>query len=192
MKWLSERLTGYIVKSGAISEESYVVYQYGFQIGLEMLCCFVVCLGVAVYLHMILEFFVFTGIFMSLRTYAGGLHLNSFVSCFVCSVFVQTAVLLLNSLYVLPLSATWIATVLCVILIWKLAPVESVNRKLDSDEKKHCKKVTAKIAVGILVFTSVCTVVDARSVVSLITMTVTVIAISQYIGIVKYKIEKKK
>ena len=39
---------------------------------------------------MIPEFVVFTGIFMLLRTYAGGVHLNSFGTCYVCSVAVQT------------------------------------------------------------------------------------------------------
>ena len=88
MKRLSEKLTAYIINAGAVSEELYAVYQYGFQIGLEMLCCFVTCLSVAIYMHMIPEFAIFTGIFMLLRTYAGGVHLNSFGSCFICSVTV--------------------------------------------------------------------------------------------------------
>ena len=90
MKYFSEKLTSYIVKSGAVPEESYEIYQYGFQIGLEMLSCLLACFGIAVYLHMIPEFVVFTGIFMLLRTYAGGVHLNSFGTCYVCSVAVQT------------------------------------------------------------------------------------------------------
>ena len=82
MKRLSEKLTAYVINAGVVSEELYAVYQYGFQIGLEMLCCFAFCLGIAIYLHMILQFIVFTGIFMLLRTYAGGIHLNSFGACF--------------------------------------------------------------------------------------------------------------
>ena len=48
MKYFSEKLTGYIVKSGAVPEESYEIYQYGFQIGLEMLSCLLTCFGIAV------------------------------------------------------------------------------------------------------------------------------------------------
>lgn len=77
MKCLSEKLTDYVVKTGVVSEESYAIYQYGFQIGIEMMSCFLVCFGIAVYLRMIPEFLVFTGSFMLLRTYAGGVHLNS-------------------------------------------------------------------------------------------------------------------
>lgn len=80
MKYLSKKLTDYIVKAGVISQESYALYQYGFQIGIEMLICFLVCFGIAIYMHMIPEFVVFTGSFMLLRTYAGGVHfLNSFI-----------------------------------------------------------------------------------------------------------------
>ena len=76
MKYLSEKITDYVIKTGAASEESYAIYQYGFQIGLEMVSCFLTCFCIAIWLHMIPEFVVFTIVFMLLRTYAGGLHLN--------------------------------------------------------------------------------------------------------------------
>lgn len=63
MKQLSEKLTQFVIDSGAISKESYAVYQYGFQIGLEMLTCLAVCSGIAVYLHMIPEFIALTVFF---------------------------------------------------------------------------------------------------------------------------------
>ena len=56
MKCLSEKLTDYVIKTGVVSEESYAIYQYGFQIGIEMLSCFLVCFGIAIYLCMIPEF----------------------------------------------------------------------------------------------------------------------------------------
>lgn len=88
MKQLSEKITEYVIKTGAVSSESYDIYQYGFQIGLEMLCCFVTCLSIATYMHMIPEFAIFTGIFMLLRTYAGA-----------CILTVLDHVLYVQSLY---------------------------------------------------------------------------------------------
>ena len=41
MKWLSEKITEYIIKTGAVSKELYAVYQYGFQIDLEMMSCLI-------------------------------------------------------------------------------------------------------------------------------------------------------
>lgn len=192
MKRLSEKLARYVIETDAVSEESYAVYQYGFQIGLEMLCCFVVCLSIAVYLHMIPEFAVFTGIFMLLRTYAGGVHLNSFGACFICSVAVQTLTLLIDSKYKFSVTNAWIVILVSAILILKSAPVENVNRELDNDEKEHCKKVTMKILIGIFIFAGCCTLGGLNDIVSLIALTVLVILISQYVGVVKYKIEKSK
>ena len=192
MERLSEKLTDYIIKTGVVSDESYAIYQYGFQIGIEMLSCFLVCLGIAIYLRMIPEFLVFTGSFMLLRTYAGGLHLNSFTRCFICSVFVQTLVLLISKQCTILLPIAWVIIFCGSILIWENAPVETVNRELDTDEKAHCKKVTVKVLSGIMAFALACMLCGMDNMVSLIAVTILVVLISQYIGMEKYKIEKNR
>lgn len=192
MKHLSEKLARYVIDTGTIEKEFYAVYQYGFQIGLEMLSCFIVCFGIAIYLHMIPEFTIFTGIFMLLRSYAGGVHLNSFRACFICSVVVQTLALLIDSKYKFEVTNAWIIIVMCVALIWKVTPVESINRELEREEKEHCKKVTMKILIGVFIFAGCCTIAGIDDMVSLVALTVLVILISQYVGLAKYKIEKRK
>lgn len=192
MERLSEKLARYIIKAGAVSEESYAIYQYGFQIGLEMLCCFITCLVISVYLHMIPEFTVFTIIFILLRTYAGGVHLNSFRSCYLCSVIVQTALLIISGICRLPIAMAWAIILMSNALILKYTPVETMNRELDSDEKHHCRKITIRIVAGILIFSGCCTLGGIYEMVSLIAWTVVVVWFSQYIGTVKYKIEKSK
>lgn len=191
MKHLSEKITDYIIRAGAISEESYAIYQYGFQIGLEMLSCFLGCLGIAIYLHMILQFLVFTSIFMLLRSYAGGLHLNSYLGCFICSTAVQTILLLIDSYYTVVLPIAWGIILISSILVVNNAPVENINRELDMDEKRHCKNVTTKILVGILIFSIGCTIAGLNKIVSLISLTILIVLISQYIGMIKYSIEKE-
>lgn len=167
MRRLSEKLAGYVIKAGAVTEELYAVYQYGFQIGLEMLCCLVVCLSIAVYLHMIPEFIGFTEIFILLRTYAGGVHLNSFGKCFICSVAVQMLVLFIDSKYKFAVADAWSIIIICAILILKAAPVESINRELESNEKKHCQKVTMKILICVFIFAGCCTIASFEGMVLL-------------------------
>lgn len=192
MKYLAERMTDYIIKVGVISSESYVIYQYGFQIGLEMILSFGVCLGMAIYLHMVPEFVVFTGIFMLLRTYAGGVHLNSFGACLICSVIVQTLTLLTNNKFKFTTTNAWFIILVSAILIVKAAPVENINKELGSDEKRHCKKVIIKYLVGIIIYAVCCTIGNGNNTVSLIAMTILVVLISQYVGMIKFKIEKSK
>ena len=190
MKWLSEKLTRYVIKAGAASEELYEVYQYGFQMGLEMLCCFGICFAIAIYLHLIWEFLISTGIFMMLRTYAGGVHLNHFISCFLCSITVQLAILLLNDKYQFSMNISWFIILISSVLIWRFAPVESINRELDREEKVHCKRVTLKVMIALLLLTGYFTFINDSKIVSLIAFVVAIVFISQCIGIIKYRAEK--
>lgn len=192
MKYLSEKITEYVIKVGVISEESFAIYQYGFQIGLEMFSCFTVCLGIAILLHMIPQFIVSTSIFILLRTYAGGVHLNSYFSCFFCSVSIQTLILLVNSWYTIMLPVSWGIILAGFMLILNNSPVENINRELDKEEKKHCKKMTTYILIGIVIYSCGCTVASMNKMVSLISSTMMIILISQYLGMIKYNIEKKR
>ena len=191
MKWLSERLTDYVIKTGVVSKELYAVYQYGFQIGLEMFCCFTTCFIIAICLHIISEFIIFTRIFILLRTYAGGIHLNSFGSCFICSVAVQTVALLINIKYQFPIRSAWVIIMISSLLIYKLSPVESISRELDKEEKKHCKKATLKIIISILIIAGCCTIRSGYKIISLIAITMSIVLFSQCLGIIKFKLLKK-
>ena len=48
-----------------------------------------------------------------------------------------------------------------------------------------------KILAGVLIFSIGCTVAGLDSIVSLISMTMLIVSISQYIGMIKYNIEKR-
>lgn len=191
MWYLSKKITDYVLKMSAISSELYEVYQYGFQIGLEMFCCFSVCLLIAIYLQIIPEFLIITGIFILLRTYAGGVHLDSFGACFICSVIVQTATLLIGIKCPMPIKCAWFIIALNSILIYKFSPVESINRELDKEEKEHCRKVTLKIIIGILIITGCCTIRNIYKIISLIAITMSIVLLSQCLGIIKFKLSKK-
>lgn len=191
MKVLADKLTGFIVRTGSVREEAYEAYSYCIQITLEMSVCFIVGMGTAVCLHMLSEFIVFMVVFMLLRTYVGGVHLNSFLACFICSLVVQTIVLVANHLYEFTLIISWGIIFVSGILILWLTPVENINKKLSREEKEHCRRVTMKILIGIAVLSIYFTIADIKRTVSLIAMTVLVVFISQCVGIIKYMLERK-
>lgn len=191
MKALADKLTHYVIRSGAVPEQAYEIYQYGFQIGIEMSVCFIISLGIAVYLHMIPEFIVFITVFILLRTYGGGLHMESFWTCVLCSVIVQTAALLFSSWYQFPLLWAWSIIFICSGMILWLSPVENYNRELEEIEKRHCRKVTLKVIIGIVLFSWYCMVVKDEKMVSLIAVTLLVVLGSQYAGKIKYTIQRR-
>lgn len=145
---------------------------------------------ISIYLKVIPEFIIFTVSFMLLRTYGGGFHLNSFGACFVCSIFVQTAILLFNNKYQFSDESAWCIIIVSSIFICKLAPVENINRELDEVEKVHCKRMTMKIVVILLIFTAFCTFSRNNTIVSLIAITTFVVFISQCIGMLKYNMSR--
>ena len=72
----------------------------------------------------------------------------------------------------------------------KVSPVGNINRELDIAEKKHFRKIALKIIIGIVIFSGICTVININEIVSLVSMTILVVLISQYLGLIKYEIEK--
>ena len=192
MKRLSEKITDYILRSGAIQKESYALYQYGFQIGLEMISCLFVCFIIAWYLHMILEFLVSSTIFILLRTYAGGVHLNSYKGCFVTPVFVQTLVVICSEIFYFSLNVSWGIVLCSSVCIWIFSPVECISKELDVEEKKHCKNATLKLICCLFFFLVICMVRHAFQIVSLVALTESIVLISQCLGIIKFKMEKKE
>ena len=105
---------------------------------------------------------------------------------------IQTLIFLINNKFKFTTINAWVIILASAILIAKAAPVENINKELDSDEKIHCKKVTIKNLVGILIFAGCCTAGNRNNTVSLIAMTILVVLISQYVGMIKFKIEKSK
>ena len=79
--------------------------------------------------------------FILLRTYAGGVHLNSYFGCFICSVSIQTLVLLVNEKYIIPLPVSWGIIFIGATLTLINAPVENINRELDKEEKNIVKRL---------------------------------------------------
>ncbi|WP_070040682.1 accessory gene regulator B family protein [Robinsoniella peoriensis] len=189
MKKISKKLTNFIIKFGSASEKASDIYEYGFQVGLETLSCFLFCFIIAAYMNFILEFIVFYTIFICLRSYAGGIHMNTFLRCFTFSVIVQTIVLLSNKFYCFPLNISWIIITVGSALIILIAPVGNINRELDAEEKSKFRKVTLKLVVIIIMITWICNVINLVQYVSLIAMTILTVLFSQYCGLIKYKIE---
>ena len=77
-----------------------------------MLICFLVCFGIAIYMHMIPEFVSLPEVCILLRTYAGGVHLNSFIKCFLCSITVQIFVLIASKQVIIAPPVSW-SIILC-------------------------------------------------------------------------------
>ena len=86
---------GFLRRGNNFSSEEEEVYRYGLRVWIEMLIYLMCCFFISVFIGMIKEFFFFFGIFYSIRSYVGGLHMNSYIKCLSvsCMVFVVTMLL---------------------------------------------------------------------------------------------------
>ena len=77
---------------------------------------------------------------MLLRSLSGGRAFEYFWKCFICSVMVQTSILVLNDLFAFSLRNAWGIIIVSSVLILWISPVQNINRELDDDEKAYGKR----------------------------------------------------
>ena len=76
----------------------------------------------------------FFWVFIALRSYAGGLHLRTYLSCLLCSCL--SLFILLSILKYFYIGALYSLAIECIslFLIRILAPVQDINRKMEREE----------------------------------------------------------
>lgn len=185
MEHLSTLLTDYILEKEVINKEDYEIYQYGFQIGIEILIFIVVCYIMAIQLHMVGDCTVLLLILFLLRSYVGGIHMDSYIICFLCSCIVVFGTLMIRKYCPLePFKAT-IISLLEVLMMYCMIPVENENRPVDDAEKQMFRRIINRILLGIALVILGGFIVGFYRYLSIITYTLGIIIISMFLGRLK-------
>jgi len=137
MKRMAKWIIKVMVAEGIVDKEEADVYEYGLQIFLELLLCLGTCFFVAFSFHVFLEMALFFLIFIPLRSYAGGLHLESFWSCYLLSCLTFSGVIVAAKCIELSFAVSIPAIVLLLLSVYFMYPVENANREVDSDEDRY-------------------------------------------------------
>lgn len=185
MKRITKGLTDYVIQKGMVKEEDRELYEYGFMITIEAGLFILFSLFVLLYLHMIKEGILFFLIFVPLRSYAGGLHLDRFYSCFALSCLTFSGILLIVRCVHIPLLFSFVGLVVLEIAIYALYPVENINREVDSEENSFFKTRLKIFLVIDFVIATICVAFKNECFVFLMAMTFFIIVITMILG--KYK-----
>lgn len=161
MKKIADYLTNYISKKGIISEEDYSIYNYGFQLGLELCFCLCICSIIACLMDAFYESIILWAIFFYIRSYAGGVHLKKYRHCLVCSCTVYSTLLVLNRFKPLNCVTSLCLCCLCTLTILICASMQTNN--IDKKEQSYFRSVLIKrqlliIVVSLAFFICKCTV----------------------------------
>ena len=125
-----------LFRKEVIAEEDLEIYQYGIINILEYIFNIVPAIIISIVLREWWQGILFTVVFASLRTYAGGYHATTMRKCFVLSMGVFTTSLLVMKYLDIPNFICWSLLIISDIIIIFLTPVEAINKSIDEVERK--------------------------------------------------------
>ncbi len=144
---IAKNITRTLVKQNIIEFDDYSVYLFGMEMIVLAFSEVILLLMLGLVLGKILEVFVFLVCFAVLRSYAGGVHLNSALMCL--TLFTTLAFFAVYSVSITPMHpvVVLIECLLSLILVFRYAPIQSPNRPLSSSEINVFEKKSRQVAL---------------------------------------------
>ncbi len=138
MGWLADRIAGWLIVREAVAEEDRELYEYAVVCSLMTLVPLLLVMLVGGIMGELSTGIVIILPFMALRKFSGGYHAKHMVTCLVCSsgllavcIFIAARIAYCWQLGVCMFSGA--------VLLFLFSPVDSENKRLDSEEKKRYK-----------------------------------------------------
>lgn len=155
MDMFLDKIMDFINHNRKIDDEEAEIVRYGLEMAALKITFFAAALAVNLLMNSFLQFIIFISLFSVLRSYAGGYHAKTRIRCFIQSMLlIIAAVMIINitqkiTYIIIPLSLIALAAGA---VIWRIAPVDTKNKRLDFDEKVHLRKKTRiTLAVEIII-----------------------------------------
>ena len=154
LKRLSNKITKKLVDINVIEEADSELYEYGFWQGGVLFFNFLTVVLLGILFNMLLESIIFLIFYGVLRTIAGGYHARTQHVCYILSVLLMIVVLTILKTFPWNIILCCVLTVLSILVIFILAPVQDENKLLDETEKRFFKKLSRVISLlcGFIIF----------------------------------------
>lgn len=186
---IAQKLTNFILDKKLIQADDYEVYQYGFQSFLEISINILCSIIIAVILDMKLECIIFFLIFIPLRSYNGGFHLDKYYACLFFSCISLGSILFIVKYLTPPLYVSLILYLLSLLLILSIGPVDHPNRKVDESENTHFIKKTRLALLLSLVVAFIFLLTDQRRFLFLESLVFVLVSSTVVLGKMRYSRE---
>ena len=181
-----------LVKKEIITEDDKELYVYGLRQGCVMLLNILTTFVLGCVLGAAWESMVFLFTYAPIRSFAGGFHAKTPMRCYLSSVLLITAVLLVIK-YV-----AWTPLICCAgaaiagSLIFLLAPVEDKNKPFSLKEEVVFRKRTRFLLVGEISLTALFVGVGFLTVAACIVMSLITLSFMLFLGKIKNQILEKR
>lgn len=189
----SEKIVNSLINAGAVPSEEKELYGYGIRQGILMVISAATAVLIGVILGMVWQSIIFMLAYSPIRSYAGGYHANTQLTCYLLSIPFMLAALI--GIRMIPWNGyLCLIALLCsgVIIGW-LAPVEDLNKPLDQREKVVYKRRACAILAVLSGIAILFWFVEMRQVTFSIIMALGLAAVMLILGVFKNSrnVEKK-
>lgn len=184
---IAKATTGWLTKSGAVSEEDAPAYEYVVYRAIFTVIPLLMTLVIAALMKMTAAGLLMIIPFILIRRFCGGLHLNSSAVCFISSTITLVVALfvirlLINYKMIALASAMAITSAASIVAI---GSVESKNRPLSPKEKKVFTKVSRILCLTTLTVFAVFLIIGNLRYAIPIGMGLSLTAVLQILGKIK-------
>lgn len=191
-------ISQFLIDNDSINESDRELYEYALKVLFRGLTNVIIAMVVGVIFGMIKECFCFLAAFIVLRKFTGGLHLEKYVHCLLCSTIMLllslTTIKFLENANYNPFLWFVFVMLISLVILAVLAPCENHNKPLTHKEKKFYKSVSLLFCVVCLVLMIVLKSIDAHNYscsIGTALLFVDVLLIVGYLKERKYKNRKK-
>lgn len=137
---MSEKITDILVENKIIAAENREIYRFGVKQGIMLLLNLFTVVVIGFAYGMILEVLIYIFSYVPLRSYSGGFHAKTHIMCYLGSVIILNAVLLMMKFLLYSTPIYYFLAIISVLLIFFLSPVEDENKRLDDTEIVYYRK----------------------------------------------------
>jgi len=139
---VSEKITESLINQGAVPQEDKELYEFGIRQGIFLILNILTTAVLGLAVGMLWQSVVFLIVYYPIRSYAGGYHTNSPLTCYLFSVPLTLFVLFGMKLLPWSIASILIVFVIALVVVVSLAPVEDSHKPLDQLERKVYKRKT--------------------------------------------------
>jgi accessory gene regulator B len=144
---ISNHLSDALVARHTIRKDDKDIYQFGIQQGFTIAFNLLTTLVIGALFQMIWEGFVFLAVYIPLRIFAGGIHAKTPIRCYIYSIGMIIAVLLIITFFPLGMLICNCLSFASGCIIFFLSPVETDHKKLDRKERQVYQKRARMILI---------------------------------------------
>ena len=144
----SEFIAQKLYEVNVIGKEEVELYQYCLNAFIEIMGFIIIVILHSIYMGEAMKGLIFLGIVIPMRSHGGGWHANTAKVCFGLSIiYYLTVVFVSERLPDTFDNLRFMALISAIIIL--LSPVDSINKPLDSEQRKIEKKKTCRYIVAI-------------------------------------------